>query len=56
MAASSTAQGRDTEDREDTDDIENKENNLSTSGKGERSAYKVAAENTNDYDEISTVI
>ena len=47
MAATSTEQGRDTEDREDTEDILARE--------GERSEEGAAAGNTDDYDEISTV-
>ena len=53
MAATTTGQGRDTQrrkDREDTDDI------LATGEEGDRSEEEAAAVNTDDYDEISTII
>ena len=52
MAATSTGQGRDAEDRGDTED---REDNLTTGQEGDRSEEEAAAGNTDDADEISYI-
>ena len=62
MAATRAGQGRDAEDTEDTEDIEDTddtkdtEDTLATGQEGDRSKEEAVAGNTDDYDEISTII
>ena len=56
MAATRTAQVRDTEDKEDRQDTEDREDKAATGRVGDRSEEEAAAGNTNDYDKISTII
>jgi hypothetical protein len=56
MATTGTGQVTETKDREDTEDREDNEDNLATSQEGDRSEEEAAAGNTNDYQEIVTII